>query len=167
MKSLSVSWIHLEFTIIFVASLWNHVLFRESTINSISVSRIHQEFTLWFANSSGIHYLVRVLTMNLLSVSRIHQKFTIPSANWLGILYLFCDFTMKSLQYESFITESQMTRFVLFQFCLSMRTVLNHRNRFWVASTKFVIGHPETKTHFKKRKDQSRIRFGESTLSSR
>ena len=80
--------------------------------------------------------------------------------------FLIAWYRVEQIQCESFIMESQMTRFVLFQFCLSMRTVLIHRNGLWVASNKFVIGQSETKTYFKKRKDQSRIHFGKSTLSS-
>ena len=58
--------------------------------------------------------------------------------------------TKAQLQYESFIMESQMTRFVLFQFCLSMRTVLIHRNG-------FVIGLFFFWNEFSSRDDQSRI----------
>ena len=66
---------------------------------------------------------IREISIDKIKIKEVNNKI-------LKILQMVQQNSYKEIQYESFIMESQMTRFVLFQFCLSMRTVLIHRNGF-------------------------------------
>ena len=125
--------------------------FAKEILNSRNREWIQSEFAKEIGNTNWIRERVSeslVISRKIMNWKWIHIQFE------------------KIIQCESFIMESQMTRFVLPNFRLSMRTVLIHRNGYWVASNKFLIGQSETKSDFKKRKVQPRTCFGASTLSS-
>ena len=65
-NSLSVSWIHVPFTIFFANSLFIYYPYHESTFNSLSLSRIYLKFPISFANSLWIHYRFRESTLDSL-----------------------------------------------------------------------------------------------------
>ena len=116
MKTLDLSWINFEFTIIFANKLCIHSVLHEKTLNSLSLfanqhsiqylfsiwSKIHYEFSNLFSNSLLIYYILRKFTMNSfyreLTISlRVHFPFTIFFANSLWIPSLLREFTNNSL----------------------------------------------------------------------